>query len=229
MTRLSERAQAGGTFILGNHGCCGVPGIRDHSKEGLQRSWWLGQGSLIDIIVNRGGQLLLSHDTDVALTQDDAVLFEEVADWARGENAFLCLNLLQTGETGLKGATRVFELAKAYGLTFAICSADGALLRQMKGGLDGTDTVYMGGCDENILKEAVKAKCSGVIVDCREPDFDIVKDLFQKNKRKKKDKMVFLAHIASDFECAPWCAILGMPFICDDPLEAVNAMMNCGQ
>ena len=225
MAKLAEIAGSGAMFLLGNHGCCGVPGMRDHSKESLQRSWWLGQGSLIDVIINRGGQLLASHDPDVSLTRDDAICFKEVADWAENEKTFLCLNLPQAGDAGMECVVRIVKLANEKNLAFAICSADVKLLRKVKKSFRGTETVYIESNGEDPLKEAAKAGCGGIIVECRGDYFDEVNDLFQKNKKRKKGRMAFLAHIASDFECAPWCAHLGMGFICDDPLEAVNEIM----
>jgi len=218
-------------FLLGNHGCCGVPGIKDHSKEGLERSWELGQGSLIDVVLGRGGQVIMSHDVDVSLTGDNAVLFENAAAWARVEKKFVCLNLRQQGDAGRDCAERVVAIAVANGLPFAISwSSDGPFLQQIRADLGKVDTIYVGGgyaesFERDLLGEAIQAGCNGIMIDCCEPYLDWVQELFKLNRRRKKNKMVFLAHVGSEFECAPWCVRNGMGLVCDDPLEAINEIL----
>ena len=219
-------------FLLGNHGCCGVPGIKDHSKEGLERSWELGQGSLIDVVLDHGDQVFMSHDLDISLAGNNAVLFENAAAWAKIGKKFVCLNLLQQGEAGRKCAERAVSVAVANGLPFAISSSDGPFLREIKADLGGVNTIYIGGgyadsFERDLLGEAIEARCNGVVIDCYEPYCDWVEELFKINRRRKKNKMVFLAHIGSEFECAPWCVQRGMGLVCDDPLEAINAILRC--
>lgn len=229
---LLEMSGLGGGFLLGNHGCCGVPGIKDHSREGLERSWELGRGSLIDLVLGRGDKVLMSHEADIHLAKDDVVLFEDAVSWAEDKQVLLFLNLLQSGNAGKECAAGAVSLAVPRGLAFAFCSADGPFLRQIKKDLGGVATVYIGGgyadsFERDLLLEATKARCNGIIVDCDAPDYGWVEELFQKNEKRKKNRLVFLAHIGSEFECAPWCAAHGMGFICDDPLEAINAIMQC--